>query len=189
MEEKNHIEHYSNALLSIWSEEEFENKKELTNKSKEIYYSLRNNHEIIKILSSNILSKKERKKIIYDIFYESLTKSNITICLFNFLLILIDNDFFNKVLEIFVSFFEKIDNVQNFIFLRIHSPYWLDDETLKKIEYYFSKKTKKKVRYENMIDKTLIGGMKIYFGDQLFDYSIKGKIEQIKWNLENNKEA
>ncbi|MDE7099790.1 MAG: F0F1 ATP synthase subunit delta, partial [Malacoplasma sp.] len=43
--------------------------------------------------------------------------------------------------------------------------------------------------YESIIDKNLIGGMKIAFGNEIFDYSIKGKIDQIKWNLENTKKG
>lgn len=188
MEERNHIEHYSNALFSIWNEEKFDNQKILTTKSKEVYYSLKNDFEIVRILSSNILTKQDRKKIIDDVFSNELKTDIPSIYLYNFLHLLIDNDFFERVLEIFISFFEKIDSFQNFIFLRIYSPYWLDQKLLEKIEEIFSIKTGKKVKYENMIDKNLIGGIKIHFGNQIYDYSVKGQIEQIKWNLENSKE-
>lgn len=188
MQERNHIEHYSNALFSIWNEEKFEEQKNITSKSKDIYYSLKNNYEIIKILSSNIITKKERKEILTKIYFDELNTHYSSMYLYNFLHLLIDNDFFENVLDIFISFFEKIDAFQNFIFLRIYSPYWLDQKLLERIEEIFSIKTGKKVKYENMIDKNLIGGIKILFGNQIYDYSIKGQIEQIKWNLENSKE-
>lgn len=189
MQERNHIEHYSSALFSIWNEDEFEDRKMLTKKAKEIYYSLKNEYKMVEILNSNILSKEERKEILNKIFKDSLTNEINGQYLFNFLNVLIDNDFFGKVLEILISFFEKIDEFQNFVFLRIYSPYWLDQQILEKIEKMFTLKTGKKVKYENMIDKNLIGGIKILFGNQVYDYSIKGKIEQIKWNIENNREA
>ncbi len=189
MTEMNHIEHYANALFSIWKEEEFENQKIITRKAKEVYFSLKENNDIIEILSSNILDKNERKKIIDNIFLEDLSQNSMSIYLLNFLNILIDNNFFENVLWIMVSFFEKIDIEQNFTFLRIFSPYWLDGNTLKKIESLFAKKTNKKIRYENMIDKSLIGGIKICFENQVYDYSIKGHINQIKWDLTNKKEG
>lgn len=189
MKNKNRIEHYANALFSIWNEEKFENKKKITSKAKDIYFSLKSNYKIIEILSSNILDACVRKNILKKIFYDSLHDDIYSLYLYNFLNLLIDNDFFEKVLEILISFFEQIDEFQNFVFLRIYSPYWLDKTVLDKVERIFTTKTGKKVKYENMIDKNLIGGMKILFGNQVYDYSIKGKIDQIKWNIENNKGA
>lgn len=189
METRNNIEHYANALFSIWFDENFDEQKIITKNAKNIYFSLKQNYEIIEVLNSNILTKTERKKILSKIFEETLEETRVSLYLYNFLVILIENNFFGKVLEIFISFFEKIDTHQNFIFLRIFSPYWLDKQTLEKIEYIFSKKTDKNVRYENMIDKNLIGGIKICFGNEVYDYSIKGQLEQIKWNLKNHKEV
>lgn len=189
MEERNHIDHYANALYSIWLELLNKDKKIFTSSAKDIYFSLKNNYEIVKIIDSCNIQKSEKieitKKIFSSISLENLPNQYI----YNFLFVLIDNNFFSKVLEIFISFFEKLDNHQNFIFLRIYSPFVLEKTFLEKIEHLFSKKTQKKVRYENIIDKNLIGGMKIMFGNEVYDYSIKGKIDQIKWNIQNDKEA
>lgn len=189
MEERNHIDHYANALYSIWLELEKSDKKIFTSSAKDIYFSLKNNYEIVKIISSSNIERREKaiitKKIFSQLSIEILPNQYI----YNFLFVLIDNNFFGKILEIFISFFEKLDNHQNFIFLRIYSPFVLNKDILEKIELLFSKKTGKKVRYENIIDNHLIGGMKIMFGNEVYDYSIKGRIEKIKWNLQNDKEV
>ncbi|MCF0217727.1 MAG: ATP synthase F1 subunit delta [Malacoplasma sp.] len=187
MEEKNNIDHYAKALFSIWNEFDEQNKIQFTNWIKEVYFSIKNNFAYISIISSNILTKKEKKTLIQSSFGEmNLNKKNLPqIYLYNFLFVLIDNDFFAKILEIIICFFEKLDDFQNFTFLRIYSPFEIDKEILKKIEGFFVIKTGKKIRYENIIDRNLIGGMKIAFGNEVYDYSIKGKINQIKWNIEN----
>ncbi|MDE5767741.1 MAG: ATP synthase F1 subunit delta [Malacoplasma sp.] len=189
MKEKNQIDHYANALYSIWFDLNAKDKITFTSSAKDIYFSLKNNFEIINILNSNIIFSDEKRKILAKIFND-LNSSNLpNQYLYNFLFVLIDNKFFSKVLEIFISFFEKLDEYENFVFLRVYSPFTVDEQLLKKIEKLFSIKTKKKVRYESIIDKNLIGGMKIAFGNEIFDYSIKGKIDQIKWNLENTKKG
>lgn len=187
MEERNHIDHYANALYSIWSELDKKNKIIFTCSAKDVYFSLKNNYEIVHIIHSNIISKEEKAKILKRIF-QNFSQNIPDVYLKNFLFVLVDNNFFRKVLEIFISFFQKLDEHQNFLFLRVYSPFTLETSLLEKIEELFSIKTGKTVRYENIIDKSLIGGMKIMFGNDVYDYSIKGKINQIKWNLENNKE-
>lgn len=188
MEEKNHIDHYANALYSIWLELDKKNKIIFTSSAKDIYFSLKNNYEMVHIIDSNIISKEEKTKILNKIFFD-LSKSISNIYLKNFLFVLNDNNFFRRILEIFISFFQKLDEHQNFLFIRIYSPFVVEKKLLEKIEHLFSIKTGKRVRYENIIDKSLIGGMKIMFGNDVYDYSIKGKIDQIKWNIENNKEV
>ncbi len=189
MKESNHINHYANALYLIWLDFNESDKKTFTSSIKNIYFSFKNNFEIVNILSSNIIFLNEKKEILEKIFHELKLSNLPNKFLYNFLFVLVENKFFNKVLDIFISFFEKLDEYENFVFLRVYSPYTVEKELLEKIEKLFSIKTKKKVRYENIVDKKLIGGMKIVFGNEIFDYSIKGKIDQIKWNLENTEKG
>lgn len=186
MKSLNHVENYANAMFSIW--EECNDKRNFQWIAKEVYLSLKENMGIIDIFSSNNLSKKERKNIVNKI-YGSLPKGEIPNIFKNFLYVLIDNESFELVLHIFVAMFEKIDNHNNFLFLRIYSPYELDEEFLSRIKKIFSKKTSKRIIYSHFVDKSLIGGIKILFNDVVYDYSIKGKIEDVKWKLINKNGA
>lgn len=181
MKSLNHVENYANAMFSIW--EECNDKRKFQWFAKEIYLSLKNNFEIIQIFSSNNLSKRERKSIVDKIY------GDVPNIFKNFLYVLIDNESFDLVLYIFISVFEKIDDYNKFYFLRIYSPYELDDKVLVRIKKVFAKKTGKRIIYSHFVDKSLIGGIKILLNDVIYDYSIKGKIEDVKWKLVNKNGA
>lgn len=181
MKSLSHVENYANAMFSIW--EESGDKKNFQWFAKEIYLSLKNNLEIIKIFSSNNILKSERKKIVDRIYCE------VPEIFKNFLYVLIDNEAFNIVLYIFISVFEKIDNCNNFSFIRIYSPFPLDEIVLGKIKKVFAKKMGKEIIYSHYVDKSLIGGIKILVDDHVYDYSIKGKIDDVKWKIMNKSGA
>lgn len=54
MQVRNNIEHYSNALFSIWEELEFEDQKIFTKTAKETYFSIKSNFDLIKLLVQRI---------------------------------------------------------------------------------------------------------------------------------------
>ena len=66
---------------------------------------------------------------------------------------------------------------------RVYAPFELSDEQLRKLEAVFSRDTGKKVSLKAYIDKRVIGGMKVYLGDSLVDYSLDTKIDTIKDKL------
>ncbi|MDE5775143.1 MAG: hypothetical protein K2H51_02300, partial [Malacoplasma sp.] len=68
MKEKNQIDHYANALYSIWFDLNAKDKITFTSSAKDIYFSLKNNFEIINILNSNIIFSDEKRKILAKIF-------------------------------------------------------------------------------------------------------------------------
>lgn len=188
MKNIDHITIYANALYSIWNDFDKKDEKILfTTSIKKVYFSFKKDLVIIDILNSNNLLIEEKKEILNSIFEDEFKDNIPSSYVLNFLNILLENHFFSFILDIIISFFEKLNLHQNFIFLRIFSKQLLDFSILKKIEKLFTIKTNKFIRYENIIDENIIGGIKIMFGDQVFDYSIKGRIDNIKLSLEKEK--
>ncbi|MDE6428961.1 MAG: hypothetical protein K2K18_00445, partial [Malacoplasma sp.] len=70
MKEKNHVDHYASALYSIWFDLNARDKITFTSSAKDIYFSLKNNYEIVNILNSNIIFLDEKKEILEKIFYD-----------------------------------------------------------------------------------------------------------------------
>ncbi|MDE7087974.1 MAG: hypothetical protein K2O19_00370, partial [Malacoplasma sp.] len=68
MKEKNQIDHYANALYSIWFDLNANDKITFTSSAKDIYFSFKSNFEIINILNSNIIFSDEKRKILERIF-------------------------------------------------------------------------------------------------------------------------
>ena len=59
----------------------------------------------------------------------------------------------------------------------------IDKEQLKQIEAALKKRMKAEVSIVTEIDKSLIGGLKISYDDQVIDLSIKNKLEKLKTQL------
>lgn len=177
---ENQIHHYSFALYSIFEDL---NDKSFINELEILFNSLYTEKELINILSSNNLNKPERKKIIKNIY-----ENNINEYLVNFLYILIDNNFIHNVLFIIQDFFSYYNKEQNIAFVKILTPYELNKKDEDRIVELLKNKIKKEIVHIIEIDKSLIGGFKIIYNhDTFLDYSIKGKIDELKNQVLNNK--
>ena len=74
----------------------------------------------------------------------------------------------------------KEKNLKN---ITVASSYRIDKEQLKQIEAALKKRMKAEVSIVTEIDKSLIGGLKISYDDQVIDLSIKNKLEKLKTQL------
>lgn len=178
---ENQIHHYTFALYSIYEEEK--DKSFFVDQLNVLFHSLYKEKEIIDILSSNNISISERKKIINNIY-----ENNMHEYLINFLYILIDNNFIHNVLLIIQDFFTYYNNENNIAFVQIFTAYEMNEKDINKILVFLNKKIKKEIVHTITIDKSLIGGFKvIYNEDHVLDFSIKGKINDLKLQIINNK--
>lgn len=176
---ENQIHHYSFALYSLYEDIGESFIKDLNI----LFSSLYSNKEMIIILSSNNISKTERKIIISSIFGNDINKFVI-----NFLFILIENNFFHQVLYILQDLFKYYNNQNNIAFIKILSPFELKKEDTIQIVSILKQKLKKEIIYKVKIKKSLIGGIKIIYNDEnILDYSIKGKINKMKFDILKNK--
>lgn len=176
---ENQIHHYAFAIYSLYEEKD----QSFLHDLNAIFASLYQQKEIIEILSSNNISKQERKKIVTNIFNNDIDKY-----LINFLYVLIDNNFFHNVLFIIQDFFSYYNLEKNIAFLKIITPFPLDELTIKKIINSYNIKLNKEIVYTVEIDTSLIAGFKIiYNNDNIFDYSVKGKLDDLKYQIKNSK--
>ena len=67
----------------------------------------------------------------------------------------------------------------------ISSSYALDSEQVEKIKEAMQKRTGSIINASTDIDKSLIGGIKISYDDQVIDLSLKNKLEALKAQLRN----
>ena len=67
----------------------------------------------------------------------------------------------------------------------ISSSYALDSEQVEKIKEAMQKRTGSIINASTDIDKSLIGGIKISYDDQVIDLSLKYKLEALKAQLRN----
>ena len=67
----------------------------------------------------------------------------------------------------------------------VSSAFELESDQLEKIKLAMQKRLGADIIITAAVDKTLIGGMKISYEDQVIDLSLKNKLESLKTQLRN----
>ncbi|KAA8998021.1 F0F1 ATP synthase subunit delta [Paenibacillus spiritus] len=62
----------------------------------------------------------------------------------------------------------------------VYSTYELNEEEKAAVTERFSALSGRKIRITNVIDKSLLGGLKVVIGDKLYDGSLSGKLERLE---------
>lgn len=62
----------------------------------------------------------------------------------------------------------------------VYSTYPLSQEEQASVAAEFSQLTKRKIRVVNVVDKSLLGGLKVVIGDTLYDGSLANKLERLE---------
>lgn len=65
----------------------------------------------------------------------------------------------------------------------VYSPYALSDQESTEIAAKFGKITGKTIQVENILDETLLGGLRVRIGDRLYDGSLSGKLANLEKSL------
>jgi len=68
----------------------------------------------------------------------------------------------------------------------VYSAYELSEADNQAIAAQFGKLTGKTITVENVVDKSLIGGIRVRIGDRLYEGSVAGKLEQLRKQLKQN---
>ncbi len=165
---------YANALLSLASEKGAI--AEYRQNVKELRKAFLENEEIIKILNSAFIEFNEKEQIIDKIvIYDDYIK--------NFIKVIVRNSRSNQIIKIFNEFIKICNERLQIKDGIVYSTRLLSEEEIQKIESGIEKRLQSKVELENVIDKKLIGGVKVIVEDKIFDGSIKNKVEKLKESL------
>ncbi|MEK3733156.1 MULTISPECIES: F0F1 ATP synthase subunit delta [Paenibacillus] len=62
----------------------------------------------------------------------------------------------------------------------VYSTYPLNDSEKEQVAAEFGTVANKKIRVNNVVDKGLLGGLKVVIGDKLYDGSLAGKLERLE---------
>ena len=87
-----------------------------------------------------------------------------------------------SVLESFKRLVALEKNQKN---VMVASSYSLEQDQLDKIQTALQKRTGSEINISTHLDKSLIGGIKISYEDQVIDLSLKNKLEALKAQLRN----
>lgn len=139
--------------------------------------------EILSILNSYILPFKQKVKIIEETFGDFLPY------IINLFLLLSQKKYFNYVKLILKEFRKQLNNYFDIQYGTVYSVIALSEKQMSKIQKNIRFKLKDaNIELVNKIDENLIGGIKIKVKNEIFDGSIKGRIDELKNILIKNKQ-
>ena len=161
---------YAEALFKLSSKED----KTFGQELKFLSVILRDSN-LKTFVSNPTVSRDEIKKLLLSLLPPDFNKN-----LKHFLELLAENsrlNFFEDILEQF----HKLENEHNKVLdAKICSAFELVEEQQVSIKDKLEKKFRKKVVLSCVVDKNLIGGIKIIIGDHVIDGSIKRNLEVLK---------
>ena len=166
---------YGLALYSLALEE---NKIDSWQKDVKTLKSIfQENTDFIMILGSSFLSLEERIEILEKTLV-GVDKNIVAL-----IDVIMENNRTDLILDVFENFNSYCNQYRGVSEGLIYSTLKLDQTVIDQIEKKISKIENNKVELKNVIDPSLIGGVKIVIKDRIYDGSIKHSIEMMKKDL------
>jgi len=127
-------------------------------------------------IENSQLGKEEKKDTMSKILANDCDEKFL-----NFVKVLIDKDRMNILSDILENYEILANEYQNIIEIKVTSAMSLDDYDIEKIkEKYKSYFEGFKIKIKNVIDKDIIGGLKLEFGDTVIDATLKTKLNDLR---------
>ncbi|MFV0499108.1 MAG: ATP synthase F1 subunit delta [Bacilli bacterium] len=166
---------YSEALFDLACEEKCI--EDIYESYKVITSIFRLQSDLIDVLSHPEIVLEDKINIVKDAFLN--TNKN----LLNFICVLIEKRRLKEVYNIFDDF-EMIYNAHfNISVAKVYTVEKLSDSQVLSLKSKLGLKLNKEIHIDNVIDKSLIGGMKIVIDNHVMDHSIKTKISELSNEL------
>lgn len=166
---------YSVALFSLKKDENqlIDSQVEV----KELIKVLRENPDFLTLLDSSYKEFEEKEQIINQVFksVDEEIKSLIKI--------VVKNHRAMYLVEIFEEFNSLVNEYRGVLEGLVYSTVPLTESELDKLNQKISEVEARQTELRNIIDPSLIGGVKVVINDHIYDGSIKHHIENMKLSL------
>lgn len=126
-------------------------------------------------LNNPVIKTDKKQSLIKSIFTERLSKN-----MLNLVLLLISKHRTVEIPGIYNQFVQMANETANVLDIKIIMATQLDEVQLESIKEKFRKKYNAiAVNSTEIVDASLIGGLKVIVGDKVYDGSVKGRIESL----------
>jgi len=164
---------YARALFDVAREQNLV--AQVEEELRSVLAVIRDNPDFGKLLQHPNIASAAKVEMIKEVFGDQLSET-----VFNTLCLLLERrreDALSYVLDAFVAIANEALGQANAV---VTSPTALSDKEKEEITAQFGKLVGKKIRIENVIDASLIGGVQVQIGDRLFDGSLSGKLTRLQ---------
>ena len=167
---------YVEALLSLAREED----KVLEFKNEIMAITPLFDSEMVRFLATYNIDKSSKKDVIKMAF------KDLSVELLHFIYLLIDKNRARYIKEIFKSYLTKANEVLRIKVVEITSPRPLKEGDKQRLTEALKEKFKMDIELLEIIDTSLISGIRVKMGDQMIDASLSHKIEDLKKTLKES---
>jgi F-type H+-transporting ATPase subunit delta len=136
--------------------------------------------EVKILINTPDLSQRNKAEIFTSLFEGEISKK-----VSNFVLVIGQANRINLLESVLESFKRLVALEKNQKNVMVASSYSLEQDQLDKIQTALQKRTGSEINISTHLDKSLIGGIKISYEDQVIDLSLKNKLEALKAQLRN----
>lgn len=167
------VREYGAGLFELAAEENCAD--ELLTEEREIKKLL--SREYLHFLIDPSVSKEERKNCVRQAF------SGVHPYLLNFMLLMTERGLATEIHGSFGEYEKLYYDRYKIVKATATSAFPLTDEQKKRLEEKLAKNTGHRVEVQYVVDKALIGGMRLDYGNHLVEGSVKAKLGEIKEKL------
>lgn len=153
---------------------ELEKVDEIEKETEQISIIFQREKEFYGLLTDPSLSVAKKKNLLKNVFEGRISTESLS-----FLYILSDKGRLHNYKDILKEFVRLRKEAEGFADGIVYSAKPVNDEQLKKLESETGKLIGKRIRLENIIDGSLIGGVKIVADGKLIDASIRSRLNRL----------
>ena len=136
------------------------------------------NKELGQLLESPRLKTAKKKELLADLF------KGANQYILNTLFLMLDKKRINEVVNLVNEFTAFTNEAAGIAEAKVYSTRPLSADESQAISTAFAKKIgKQALRIENIIDPSLIGGIRLQIGNNIYDSSVSAKLERLKRDL------
>ena len=161
---------YGQALLQIGQEHNAVDS--FKDDFKSVVDTIQNNSELSTVWNSQEIDRETKIKVVKELFNGKVAPQVI-----NLLCVVAEKgreEFIGDIYEMYVVF---ADEAKNVAFADVVSAYPLTAEQEETIASQLAKKTGKDVKLTVTVDSSLVGGIVVKFGDEVFDGSVAARLQ------------
>lgn len=131
--------------------------------------------DIKNYFSDKLISKKEKRELI-----EKRLKPIVSDETYTFVSILAEHNSIDMLPDILLLYKGIVDDYNDLVRVRIVTAYEADDKIIEDVLRTIKCFSNSKISYETEVDESIIGGIVVYVGSTIYDYSIKKQVELLQ---------
>lgn len=136
------------------------------------------NHDFVLMLRNPIISHDKKKAILYDIFEKKVTPS--TLAIFDIITRKNREGFLPAIAESFEIQYRQHKGIEKAVIITATE---ITPDLRKQFSQEAMRLTNKTIELEEQIDKSIIGGYILVFGDRQIDNSVKTKLQEMSYDF------